>query len=371
MEKKQPLSRATVVDVARRAGVGVGTVSRVINNSRHVRPDTAQAVRRAMALLGYQPSPPEQRPGPRHGKRRHATQAAALKDVILLIFGRQGLRWILDCAPVYAYVLEGIETALAQVGRKLVIRQAEDWSPMGHFLRKADAEGLIILGQTDPQEPAPSILMQMPTVWVMGSPRRFAGDHVTADHLQVGALAADYLLAQGHRRCAYLGTEVGSMNYQVGLRCSAFQWRIEDAGGSTLMLVHRDLNIVGAGINAPNEPLLGQMLDQLWSAHPRPTALMLQADMFAPSVYRHLLERGIHPQRDLAIVTCNNERPYLASLQPAPAVIDLQAQAIGHRAVEQLLWRRTHRDEPSQQVLVRPKLLAPADNPSPGLTRPN
>jgi LacI family transcriptional regulator len=209
----------------------------------------------------------------------------------------------------------------------------------------------------------PATLRQKPAVWVMGSPRQFSGDHVRGDHLAVGALAAHHALAQGHRCCAYLGTEVNTLSYQVGLRGSAFQWQVTEAGGSVLMLVQRDLNIVTAGLNAPNEPLLGQLLDQMLAARPRPTLLMLQADMFAPSVYRHLAERGIRPQRDLAIITCNNERPYLVSLQPAPTVVDLQAQAIGRRAVEQLLWRRDHPDEPPCQVLVQPRLLTSDPTP--------
>ena len=48
--------RATITDVASAAGVGVGTVSRVLNGSAHVRAATVSAVREAIDTLGYRPS---------------------------------------------------------------------------------------------------------------------------------------------------------------------------------------------------------------------------------------------------------------------------------------------------------------------------
>ena len=45
-----------MVDVARRAGVSQKTVSRVVNNAPHVRPDVREKVNRAIEELGYLPN---------------------------------------------------------------------------------------------------------------------------------------------------------------------------------------------------------------------------------------------------------------------------------------------------------------------------
>src|SRR5512142_1390348 len=47
---------ATIRDVAKMAGVSTATVSHVINKSRHVNPETRQALLAAIARLNYRPS---------------------------------------------------------------------------------------------------------------------------------------------------------------------------------------------------------------------------------------------------------------------------------------------------------------------------
>src|ERR1700690_4047295 len=47
---------STIKDVAKRAGVGIATVSRTLHNSSQLRPETAARVRQAMDELGYRPN---------------------------------------------------------------------------------------------------------------------------------------------------------------------------------------------------------------------------------------------------------------------------------------------------------------------------
>ena len=39
------------------------------------------------------------------------------------------------------------------------------------------------------------------------------------------------------------------------------------------------------------------------------------------------------------LISCNNEMPYLNRLRPAPATLDIRAESIGRRGIEQLIWR--------------------------------
>src|SRR5215469_3905396 len=51
-----PSGRVTIADVAAASGVGVGTVSRVINGGANVRESTRHTVLRVLKQLGYRPS---------------------------------------------------------------------------------------------------------------------------------------------------------------------------------------------------------------------------------------------------------------------------------------------------------------------------
>ena len=89
----------------------------------------------------------------------------------------------------------------------------------------------------------------------------------------------------------------------------------------------------------------------------RPTALFVAMDVFTASVYRLLLERKLHPGQDVQIITCNNERPYLTGLHPAPAIVDIHADYVGKRAIERLLWCIKHPADPYEKVLIAPSIV--------------
>ncbi len=350
------LTNISMIDVARRAGVGVGTVSRVINHAPTVRPDTAELVRRAMAGLGYKAPPPDKRRGPRIGAS--AANRKQTENGVLVILGRRGLRWILDCAPVFSYVLHGIETALGERGQNLLIRQVRDWAGMGEVIAQTDPQGIIYLGDELPGSAADA-LAERSLVWVMGSPIRSRADHIQPDHSQCGVLAAQWALRNGHRHCAVIGAGVGSQGNTICYRNDAFCWTIGQDGGSVLPLYDLQVILSTPQQNTANEAVLVQLIDQLLAANPRPTALLSQADLLTPTLYRLLTERGVAPQRDIQIITVNNERPYLTALSPQPVIIDLQAETIGRRAVDQLIWRLDPRTQPLMRILIEPLLVEP------------
>ena len=64
--------------------------------------------------------------------------------------------------------------------------------------------------------------------------------------------------------------------------------------------------------------------------------------------------------RDLSLVSCNYEPSLLSGLYPTPTTIDIHAEVIGRRAVDQLAWRLTHDDAVGLDVGVAPALVAGA-----------
>lgn len=353
-------NKHSILHVAEAAGVGVGTVSRVLNHATSVHPDTAAEVHAAVARLGYQLPPRHRRRGPRASRQAKAPRAGS--KIMVTVLGSQGLDWVLHCAPVYVGVLHGVESAIAEKGYRMQIRQAEDRAELVRALKADEPLGLIILGfdNTPSSEDTTTALRQVPAVWTMGSPLYFHGDHIQPDHVRIGIVAARHLLKKGHRHCALIGTAAGSPEVQMHLRNDGFRWTVEEAGGKVLMLLNGQVIRRSTHEHEVDAALLDGAIRQLAATNPRPTALFLESDMLAPGVYKRLREAGLRPQQDIEIVTCNNEPPYLASLEPRPTIIDIQPQVIGRRTVDQLLWRLANRQSPFMRLLIEP-LLVPQD----------
>ena len=346
----------SIVDVAKLAGVGVGTVSRVINNKPSVSRAKSEAVRAAMRALDYSPPPP----GKRRGFRiSHGGAKSPACHVILMILSNYGLDWILAQAPVYASVLQGIQSRATASGGSFSIRQAGNWGGVMSAARENRAAACLVMGNEPAEEP-PEALALPNVVWVMGSVHRFSGDHIQPDHFSLGQLAAGHIQRMGHRSAAYIGQPVSPLNH-VSFRAAAFEWWLGHHGISTLSLCDADVVETGPRVHRANERVLTRLVEVFAHSRPRPTALLLQADVLAPLTYELLRSHGIEPMRDVEILTCNHELAYLSHLKPQPVILDLQAEAIGRRAVDQAFWRLSHPTEPAMRLMIEPILLKPSD----------
>jgi DNA-binding LacI/PurR family transcriptional regulator len=103
-----------------------------------------------------------------------------------------------------------------------------------------------------------------------------------------------------------------------------------------------------------------RLLVERWLKQPaskRPTGLLVPSDRTAVQLYGALAERGVRVPRDVSVISCNNETSLISGLTPGLTTIEVHAEAVGRRAVEQLFWRIAHPDEAvTMTVLVEPRL---------------
>ena len=121
---------ATIRDVAERAGVGVGTVSRVINNSPTVSQATRQRVQKAVAKLNYSPNP----------MARHLSLGKTMKIAVIAPFFTR---------PAFVERLCGIESVLAPTAYDLIVYNVETPEKRDFYLREVPqrkrVDGVLIL----------------------------------------------------------------------------------------------------------------------------------------------------------------------------------------------------------------------------------
>lgn len=340
----------TIRQVASQAGVGIATVSRVLNKSSLVVPETTEHVLAVMRQLGYSPDLPEKRRG--KGKREEGSKHQA---ICILSTGTHSLQWMIDYAPIYAYAVHGAQAALTDGRVNCVIRHLPQ-PPSARELKNLRVDGLLMMAHGDWQQ-WPAEIKTFPSVRMFGLPGGGWGDCVTYNNDTVGKLAAEYLYQAGARNPVVVGPSEGEVFPQ---RSEAFTRWVERFGGRTVNLTRADIIQAGPETNATAKEVIDRLIDLLFSgSESKPDGIFVMSDLITPAVYRAIERHGIMPGRDIPIVSCNNEKPYLHPLHPKPAVVDLQAEMIGQQAVERLLWRIENPRAPRVTLLLEPLLISP------------
>jgi DNA-binding LacI/PurR family transcriptional regulator len=270
----------TIADVAAKAGVGAGTVSRVLNGSPRVRPATRERVEAAIEALGYRPNPLAR--GLSRGRCQtigvivpfftHASAVERLRGVVAAL-----------ADSTYDLVLFNVESALHRDEHFSLLRS------------RAQADGVIVMSLAPPEEEIDRLVAAgMRVVLVDASARGVTA--VVTDDVEGGRIATSHLTSLGHRRIAFIGE---TPENELGATSST---RREEG--------YRD---VLAAVGAPADPSL-----VLHGAHDRdiaralalavldrpdrPTAVFASSDVQAMGVRTAAEELGLDVPGDVSIV---------------------------------------------------------------------
>jgi LacI family transcriptional regulator len=298
---------ARIGDVARRAGVSIATVSRVLNGTGVVSADRADRVRAAATALGYQPY------GPARALRQQRTRvwAVIVADVE---------------NPFFTSLVRGIEDVAQARGYRLVLCNSdEDLDKENGYLEIAVAErmaGVVIaVASTDESGLEPLREHGIPVVAV---DRRLANrdvDSVSIDNRLGAAQATEHLLARGARHVACITgpSRLSTANerlagYEDALR--RHHRRVERS------LVRRADFKQEGGHRAARS---------LLALRARPDALFVCNNLMTLGALHALREAGLCVPDDVALVGFD-EAPWTALTSPALSVVAQPAYEMGRAA---------------------------------------
>ena len=343
--------QATVKDVAARAKVSVGTVSRVLRGEPNVTAETMARVQQAVEALNYSRL--------RQPRTSNQTQPLRNKNIGLFLLGMDRS---LANLPSVASGIHGTESALSEAGGNVMLIDLPHVDRVPELLSRKTLHGVIIKSALQGQliESAESQLIEglraLPTVWVLGRPQQADwGDDVGTNDTEVGRLAAEYLLSQGHRRIAVLLPKPDHVT--LGQRSAAFHWQAEQRGAEVITLSGQASDWQLPLRTVDDTDQVERLFDRFWKLKNRPSAIFVPADSIAAGVYRACTKRKLIIGEDVSLISANNEQPLLAGLYPELTTIDVAAEQIGRQAVDQLIWRFSHRDDPIVSRTLQPSLV--------------
>jgi LacI family transcriptional regulator, galactose operon repressor len=270
----------TITQVAAEAGVGVGTVSRVLNGSPSVSADTRARVLEAIAVLDYQPSPTA---------RALSTGRTNTIGVVAPFFTQ----------PSVIERLRGISHRLASEDYQLILHDVERPDQRRDLFRALAARGRIdglLAISLAPTEREARRLQRAGVPTVLLDRAHPTLPCITIDDTEGGRIAAEHLLALGHRRIAFLGDEEANL---FGFDSSArrregFEAALADAGARpapewVLRRPHgRDAARVAAS--------------ELLARSPRPTAVFAASDVQAIGVLEAAQAAGMPVPEELSVI---------------------------------------------------------------------
>jgi LacI family transcriptional regulator len=274
---------ATIRDVARRAGVGPATVSRVLNSSPLVTDSTRTRVMQAIAELHYIPNPTA---------RRLSLGKTLTIAVIAPWFTR----------PAFVERLRGVENVIAQTHYDLIVYNVEDIAKRDLYFRSVPrpdrSDGVLIIS-LPPRDDDVQFLAEstVPIVLVDANhPSLTSLNRVIVDDVTGGRLAARHLLDLGHRRIAYISDPFETpFNFTASYdRFQGFCQALAAAG----VTFDPTLHLAGEHGRAKARQLAQTLLNR----PDRPTAIFAASDTQALGVLEAARDLQLKVPQDISVV---------------------------------------------------------------------
>ena len=310
--KDRPATRgATIADVAQRAGVGVSTVSRVLNDGQVSAP-ARERVLSAMSDLGYRP---------RASARALASGSTQTLGMVIPFFTH----------PSAVERVRGVLAAVDEAPFDLVVCNVSDPAQRDEYLGRMApldrADGMLIVSLSPTDEEADAFLAAgAPIVLVDAHHPRLPS--IVVDDVRGGRLATEHLIELGHERIAFVGdtADRGFGFVASERRLAGYREALEAAG----IPLRDELQRFGPH----GRRVAHRLTRELVSLPEPPTAIFAASDTQALGVLEAARAEGFEVPGDLSLVGFDD-------LEVAPYVgLTTVAQPLyesGRRGLERLL----------------------------------
>lgn len=338
-------SRASVADVARRAGVSTATVSRVLNNPESVRSDKREAVREACDALGYVMNGAARA----LSSNRTYTVGAVVPTIETQTFSRS---------------LNAFQRRLHAAGYTLLLASS-DFDPSAELeavtkLLGHNIDALMVVGRTHDAKMWERVEQQrVPYVQLLAMDTQRPS--IGYDNVAIGHLITDHLVQLGHTD---IGVIVGTppTNDRVSDRIKGIRKRLANSGHQ---LPRARIVDDAFTLTEARQAATKMFADPAG----RPTAIVCGNDQLAFGVLLAAQAKGLRVPEDLSVVGFNNY-DFAAHLMPPLTTVSVDLAQLGEQAAEYLLRCLDKLEHPATLPRIETALIVRSSTgPAPTRTR--
>jgi DNA-binding LacI/PurR family transcriptional regulator len=328
----------TMAEIAKMAGVSIGTVSRVVNNKDKVHPETRARIQALVELLNYQPSA--------------TARGLALRRTENIMLQVPNI-----ADPYFSDLTKSISKLSRRAGYKVLLADCDYDSAIEaeylQRLRDGRVDGAII-------SPLPTreseqyfldlVRHHFPHVCIEIEPRTIRTNVVLYDDLDGAEAAMDYLFEKGHKKIAFCR---GNIDFQTILNRHHGYLRSYEKRG---LQPNPDYTLA---LPSPLESKDPTPLKALLDRPDHPTAIFAENDIMAIFCISALERLGKRVPRDVAVVGFG-DISYTAFLDVPLTTVRQPQEELARRAVQRLMSLITNPKERAvepQRIIVKTKLV--------------
>jgi LacI family fructose operon transcriptional repressor len=321
---------ASIKEVADAAGVSTATVSRVLSNGPHVRPEMRARVMTAVEQLGYRPN--------LVARSLRSQQSNTLGLIVSDIRN-----------PFFTSISRAVEDVAYEQGFSVFLcntdENPEKETIYLNFMRDEGVAGVIFSPTRQAVTTFPASNLNFPMVVVDRSIPNSDVDGVLLDNIDAAYRLTTHLIENGYRRIAALCGETSTtgqerrLGYEKALRAQGIS--------SAPELVKYVQPKIEAGYVAALKMLDSASL---------PEAILTTNSLIGAGALQAIRERSLTIPGDIALVTFD-ETTWASLVEPPITLIAQPTYEIGKTATELLLQRVADPTRPTRQVILRGQLL--------------
>jgi LacI family transcriptional regulator len=325
--------KITIYDVAKRAGVAISTVSRVLNQSPYVSDSTKSRVEKAISDLDFYPQA---------NARKLAKKEAQVISVAVPTF----------TTPFFNEVLKGVKDEIKHIDLDFIIYNTGSENPEANFtgfIERGIPDAMIVFS-IDITDTIHKRLKDLPIPVILVGSDHPDYDHIYWDNYSGGFIAAEHLINQGFKKIGMIRPH--SKSRISDQRERGFRDALREYG------IPMDEDYLVSGITRKHagfsEEAGSEAINILFSRNKLPEALFCSNDAQAIGAIHALQERGLRVPDDVAVMGYDNIK---ISKFLNLSTIDQKMYEVGKTAIQQLALRI--RKEPFEplKMIIKPELV--------------
>lgn len=322
----------TISQIAKQANVSIATVSRIINKSGYVKPETTQKVLQAISHFGLTP------------KDFHIAETATNTCSILVCF--PDFR-----NPFYTEVIDGIQAAAASRGFRTFFYEASDYKnalneyevimDQNHF------SGLLLVHNIFDKEKLSRLRLKYPIVMCSEHCYLPNVSFVSIDDIYSSQIAINYLISTGRTKIALINSML--TNAYAKYREKGYLEAMAKAG-----LVPRNEWIMH--VSSIDFDMAVSIISALLKKPDHPDAFYCVSDVYGAAAIKAIQNCNLQVPKDIAVIGFDNI-DLSKMVVPSLTTISQPKRQMGHQSCELLLDLIENPSSPTQHILLNTELI--------------